>query len=360
MKFKKIYVYTLIAATSLTITNKVSAENNSIVKLEEPTILSIKAADPRSVDTSKLKATITTAENLLSKAVVGTSDGMYKQESVDELKVAINESKATINFDEITQELVDSQYLKLEDAIQVFKNSEIANYINHKEILKLNIQDCSNILSSSKTGTAIGEYPSSVMDKFKSAIKTAENIAAKTEKDSNLYINALNNLLSSKQAFQQGVITNQDLEYHKNKLNVLLDEITSLIKNSTVGSVNNGVSENQKIALSVMYSNLIKMTESTQDTEEYNKAYKMAQNTISDFNDGSISIDNNNVINGNKLTGINIAKQSTTDNINIVDKEEFIPQAGLPINIKSLFVSIGVIFMAISSILFSKIKKQKV
>lgn len=358
MKNKKIYIYTLVALTTGIITNISHAENNY---KDTITLLSTSSGTDLTyeVDKSKLLATISAAENLVKSVTIGISDGMYTQESVNTLNKVITESKEIANFSESTQGSINTQLSKLEEAIESFKSSEIAEYLTHKEELKLKIQDCLSVLSSSKEGTAVGEYPKEATSKFKVAIANAEKVAAKIDKNSAIYINASDALSSAKTEFEGSIITNEELETYKNKLNSLLSVISTEIKNNEVGSVNGGVTENQKVALSVVYSRVNKMVADTSDIEIYNKAYEIAKYALSDFRDGSISIDESENVNGNKLTGVDLAGDSKPNYVNVNNEEEFIPQAGLPFNMKGLLNLFGTICIVTSACLFNINKKQK-
>ena len=333
----------IVDKMTMSLKNEVQSFENSLIK--------------EKVDKSKLNSTIKEAENLLSNAKVGTSDGLYPQEAVDNLKSTTEESKKIYQSNESTQNEVNSQVLKLENAIETFENEEIVDYLEHKESLKSEIQDCINILSNSKEGTSVGEYPTESRETFKAAIAKAEKVAAKTDKNSSTYINALDVLLKAKTKFQSSEISNEELEKYSTQLNLKLNEISKTIKEAEVGTVNGGVAENQKVALSVIYSQIKYMVKDVKDINVYKKAINLAKNALSDFNDGTIYIDSNDVVNGKKLTGVVTKSNSNPTNITMVNKEEFIPQAGIPFDIKLLLNMSGTFFLSIGVILFRREKK---
>lgn len=260
--------------------------------------------------------------------------------------------------DEPTQSEVNSQVSNPENSIETSESEEIDEYLEHKESLKSEIQDCINVLSDSKEGSSVGEYSKKAREDFKAAIAEAEKIAAKTDEDSSIYINALEVLVKAKTNFQSSVISNEELERYSAELSFKLNEISKTIKESEVGTVNGGVTENQKVALSIMYSRIKSMVEDTNDINIYKKAIKLAENALSDFNDGSISIDDNNIVNGRKLTGVTSKSNSNPTNITMTSKEEFIPQAGIPFDIKLLLNISGTFFLGIGTILFRKEKNK--
>lgn len=346
------YIYSLITITVLTSFNKIYAQGTILA--ENKINVSTDLLTATDMDKIKLNLIIKEAERLILNAKVGTTDGSYPQEAIDDFKVVIEESKKVYQLDTSTPGEINSQVVKLEQAIETFENAEISEYLEHKEELKNEIQECINILSNSQEGSSIGEYSKKTREEFKRAIAEAEKIAAKSDKNSSIYIKALEVLQKAKTKFQSSVISNEDLEKYSKSLTLKLNKISTTIKEAEVGIINGGVTENQKIALSVIYSRLQAMIKDTDNIDIYKKAITLANNALSDFNDGTISIDKNNKVNGRKLTGIISKPNSKPTNITMTNKEEFIPQAGLPIDIKVLLNVTGTCFLGVGTIMFKK------
>ena len=356
IKHSKKYIYSLITIIGLSTLNQIYAKETSdkIMMLSDNKMNG--ANDSLIVDTgkNKLNLFIKEAESLLLDAKVGTTDGLYPQEAINNFKLVIDESKQVYQSVKSTQSEINAQIEKLKKAIEIFENEEINEYLEHKEKLKSAIQDCINMLSDSTEGSSVGEYSKKTRDTFKTAIANAEKIAAKTDKNSALYINALEVLQKAKTEFESSVISNSELEKYANDLSLQLNNISRTIKEAEVGILNGGVSENQKVALSIMYSQIKSMVKDNNNIDVYKKAIKLANNALSDFNDGTISIDKNNKVNGRKLTGIISKPNSKPTNITMTNKEEFIPQAGIPFDIKLLLKVTGTCFLGLGAIMFRK------
>lgn len=252
---------------------------------------------------------------------------------------------------------VNVRTLEEESTANSLENEGMDNYLEHRETLKNEIADCLSLLSSSKEGSSVGEYPAEAKNNFKLSITKAEQSANKTEENSAIYINALEILRNAKTVFQSSIISSEQLEEYSNKITIILGDISQTIKDADIGIVNGGVTENQKIALSVIYSQISTMIKDSTDIKIYEKAIKLGEYALSDFNDNTISVTDDGVVNGRKLTGVISKQNSTSSNITLVSKDEFIPQAGLPMDIKMLLNITGALFIGVSGILFKKEKK---
>lgn len=360
IKYSDKYVYKLITITVLISLNKFYAQeiaqNQTVSEIHKITLLTNDTIDD-SIDKNKLNLIIKEAETILLNAKVGTTDGLYPQEVVDNLKTIVNESKKLYQTEQLTQNQINSQIAKLESAIESLKEAEINEYLGHKESLKNEIQECLNIVSNAKEGASVGEYSKATIESFKSAIATAEKIVAQSDKNSSIYINALQVLITAKNDFQSSAINNEELEEYAKELSDNLNKISKTIKEAEVGIINGGVSENQKIALSVIYTEIKAMIKETSSIDVYKQAIQLAENALSDFNDGTISIDSNNKVNGRKLTGITSTPNEKVTNIAMTNKKEFIPKAGMLFDIKLLLNAVGVFFLSMGTIMFRQEKK---
>lgn len=308
------------------------------------------------VDKTALKETIKEAEKILKNAIVGDEDGMYPQTSYDTFKSVLDSSKVVAESLQVTQAMINAKLAELKGAVETFLKTENIKYKEHQEELQLEITTCEELYDSSIEGEATGEYPKKIRDRFKLAINNAKAVLTKNSKNSNEYIKALESLLLEKEAFQDGIIDDGEIEKFNTELTDLLKEISETIKSSDVGSVNGGVPENKKIALSVMYSRITSMIEDTNDTAVLKEAIKLSRYSLSDFNDRSIYINEKQEVHGRKLTGKVGSTSSNETNVTIVNKEEFIPQAGLPIDAKGLMTMLGTIFVGMGITLRKKDK----
>lgn len=340
-------------------TSSVQEEINNVVNYLESEIDIVENTQiTEKIDKSKLELSIEKGEALLETIVIGDGDGETKQDAVDVFKLELNSAKKIAASYTVTQSEVDTATNRLNEAIIKLQQAENTKYTEYMTELKSEIETCVSLCNESTIGLSVGEYPKESKMIFKDAIKKAESVLSSGVKDSNTYIKALSTLQNERNNFEDSKIESSDIDSSMDELNKLLKEMNTLIKTTTVGSVNEGVNENQKIALSVMFSKLNKMVESTDNIGTINNAIELAKNAISDFKDESIYIDDNNNINGRKLTG----KIATTSNkiptTEIIEnKEEFIPQAGIPIDIKTILPTLSLGFISIGAILNRKSKK---
>ena len=340
-------------------TSSVQEEINNVVNYLESEIDIVENTQiTEKIDKSKLELSIEKGEALLETIVIGDGDGETKQDAVDGFKLELNSAKKIAASYTVTQSEVDTATNRLDEAIIKLQQAENTKYTEYMTELKSEIETCVSLYKESTMGLSVGEYPKESKMIFKDAIEKAESVLSSGVKDSNTYIKALSTLQNERNNFEDSKIESSDIDSSMDELNKLLKEMNTLIKTTTVGSVNEGVNENQKIALSVMFSKLNKMVESTDNIGTINNAIELAKNAISDFKDESIYIDDNNNINGRKLTG----KIATTSNkiptTEIIEnKEEFIPQAGIPIDIKTILPTLSLGFISIGAILNRKSKK---
>lgn len=306
------------------------------------------------VDKTELKEVIQKAEQLLDEAVVGTQDGMYVKEVYNALSDAIKKATLTYESSSATQSTIDTQIIELELAISTFLKSENAEYKTHKDKLEYELIACEDIYNSSTEGEEVGQYPSSAMSAFKKAIDSAREVVKSNSKVSSDYTKALDNLNKARIKFEASVIDTTDLESLYIELDRKLKELSQAIKNADTTSEFGRVTENQKVALSMMYSIISLVREECEDVSGLKEAITLCEDTLSDFNDRSLFVDENNMIQGRKLTGVVGKNDTSRENVNIVSKTEFIPQAGLPLNVKGLLASIGTLFVALSGFMFKK------
>jgi len=76
-----------------------------------------------SVDKAALSGKVTEAEQALDEAEAGSEPGQYPQAAIDALQLAVEESKAVLEVEEITQEAVDIAVTQLTEAISTFAAS---------------------------------------------------------------------------------------------------------------------------------------------------------------------------------------------------------------------------------------------
>lgn len=134
----------------------------------------------------------------------------------------------------------------------------------------------------------------------------------------------------------------------------ILLEIQSELSVTTVGFENGQCTENEKRATMYMYSTLTQALESSNRIWEYQSILQRAKATLSDFKDRSISIDSYGTVNGNKLTGKKYELTVVPTSEEIISYTEFIPKAGMPIDIKLVLTNLGISFMAIGALLRRK------
>lgn len=306
------------------------------------------------LDKSELKKLIDKAEKLLAESVVGENDGMYPKEAYDKLSETVKHAVSIFESSDVTQTTLNTQVTDLESAISTFLSLENAEYKVAQEKLGLEILSCKSLQESSVVGEDVGNYPMSVMQAFVQAIFKAEKVLDSNSKVSSDYTKALEDLNKARKKFESGILDNSDLEKAYEKLDQKLKELSQLIKNADVSAEYGRVTESQKIALSIMYSEISDIRKNKDDLISLNEAIALCDDTFSDFNDGSLFVDENNKVQGRRLTGIVGENDTSRESVNILSQTEFIPQAGLPFNIKGIFASIGTAFLTLSAVMFKK------
>lgn len=307
-------------------------------------------------DKTLLKNTIEKAEELLAKAVIGEGDGMFPKDNYDKLTEAIKSAKVVLDSMQSTQYSIDIKVTELESAISEFLQSENTQYKDFKAQLQIKINECLEIYKSSTEGDGVGEYPTSVKNTFYKAIEKAQAVLAKDGKNSAEYTKAIDELEKAKEEFEKNAVSSEDIEMYIAEIESLLKEMSVKIKESDTSSEANRVSENKKIALSVIFNRINIAYQQLETLSEMKDVIKLAKYAISDFNDRSIYIDSKNVVHGRKLTGEVGANDIGRENVNVVDKKEFIPKAGMPVDIKATFASLGTFFIGISGVMFKRRK----
>lgn len=306
------------------------------------------------VNKTSLEDAIERAEGVLNEAVVGDKDGMYPKESYDKLSSAIKSAKVTLELPGLTQATLDAKTTELEAEMEAFLKSENIKYKDYRAQLDVKVSEYYELYTSSKEGESVGQYPASVRSKFSKAIEKAKAVLDKNSKVSEDYIKALDELEKAKEEFEKGAISGEDIETYLLQLESLLKQMATKIKDADTSSEINRVPENKKIALSVIYNRLSSLLEETENLSTIKEGIKIGEHAISDFNDRSIYLDNNNVVQGKKLTGKVSSSDTGRQNVNVIDKKEFIPKAGMPIDIKGTLASIGATFVGIGGVMFKK------
>lgn len=308
------------------------------------------------LDKSKLEEAIKRAEDILKEAVVGDKDGMYPKKEYDKLQAVVKDAKNTLESILLTQSFIDSKTTELESTIEAFLKSENIQYKSFRSQLEVKISECIDAHTSSTDGESVGEYPSNVRTKFKEAIDKAKAVLERNSKVSNDYIRALEELERAKNIFESGVISGEDITQHLEEMKILLNEISTRIKEADTSSEYGRIPENKKIALSVIYSKLSRIGDDIENLAIVKEGIETAKNAISDFDDRSIYIDDKNIVHGRKLTGQVGENNTGRPSVNIIDKKEFIPKAGMPFDIKGALASIGTAFVCVGGYMFKRKK----
>lgn len=310
------------------------------------------------LDKSKLTELINKSNDILKNIIIGEEDGMTKQSFVDEFKTELNRAKEVEASNSTSQIEIDSTAASLELAIVKLQESENASYLEDMKSFKGEIDACIILYNEATPGNSIDDYPKEAIEEFKKAIDEAEEVLESNSKSKDTYRKAILALQKAKEKFQATKINASIISQYKSDLNKLLKEMSTLIKTTEVGSVNGGVSENQKIALSVMMAKINQMVSGVDDVDIINEAIVIAKNAISDFKDKSIYIDDKNIVNGKKLTGkISSISNKEPEAELITMKKEFIPQAGMCVDIKTTLYVLSALFLSAGAILNKKSKK---
>jgi diphthamide synthase subunit DPH2 len=111
----------------------------------------------------------------LGKAVVGTKNGQYTQESKDKLYSAIKTAESALESDDDSQENFDKAAETLNTAVENFKNNVIKESID-KQGLQTSVDDADNLLKNAVIGTKKGQYKQDKADKLKDSIKNANKV----------------------------------------------------------------------------------------------------------------------------------------------------------------------------------------
>ncbi|MBR9646988.1 hypothetical protein [Clostridium tyrobutyricum] len=111
----------------------------------------------------------------MGKAVVGTKNGQYTQESKDKLYSAIKTAESALESDDDSQENFDKAAETLNTAVENFKNNVIKESID-KQGLQTSVDDADNLLKNAVIGTKKGQYKQDKADKLKDSIKNANKV----------------------------------------------------------------------------------------------------------------------------------------------------------------------------------------
>ena len=236
------------------------------------------------------------------------------------------------------------------------------------------------------------EYNKDYVDIFIKEIASASEILAKNENIIKNYEDATRNLLAAKEnllkkeeptkkpdnslpeentkppASNTGNNNSQDSTNNKEisekeqsqidecsiQIEKILLEIQSELSLITVGFESGQCTENEKRATMYMYSKLTQELETATRIWEYQSILQKAKATLSDFKDRSISIDSYGQVNGTKLTGKKYELTVVPNSEEIISYNEFIPKAGMPIDIKLVLTNLGASFMTIGAFLRRK------
>lgn len=324
---------------------------------------------------TSLNSSISKAEELLENPNVE----ILKQET-DDLKKVLDNAKALKDSSEATQSDIDTARDNLEVAIKSFEDSQTKLITTHSLNLSNLIIDSKSLVDKYETAPPSVEdfdLVSRLLNTLKEYIVKAELVIEAETDIISEYIKAHDNLKLQKEIFYSLVygssegndgIVNDDnnqnngnleeedtiseeerllVEEYKEKINALLVEVKVALSTTEVGFGSNNCSENNKRATMYMYRLVESSVNECERIAETKALYNKINATLLDFTNRTISITDSGVVNGKNLTGI--IKNLTVVPVGevISYEEEFIPNAGMPIDVKAWMTAFGSSFMGL-------------
>ena len=165
-------------------------------------------ADNATIDyKAELISTIVTANDKLENAVAGTSYGQYPQSAIDAFQMAIGNAQEIVDDQNVSTEQVDQAVVDLKNAEAIFDNARIKTV--NKAALTSAISTASSKANNAVAGTAVGQYPQSAIDSFKSAISKAQAVASNAAATQAEVNRAVTELKSAETTFDAAKITTE-------------------------------------------------------------------------------------------------------------------------------------------------------
>lgn len=382
----------LIASASQTLSIAIQGYLDSVIKEDEKEDddnnggSNQGGANPN-VDYLSLNNSIDRAKNILDN----NPNIDYFENEITEIKVALTNAENIKKVADVTQSEVDNIAKELDDKVNAFSQAETTHIQDVRKRLKDLIDESkgliqeyynnfssigsSNIISGSLSQletaiadseslillntTIITDYDSSYNSLYKLKIEFDLLInGSSTGNDGTNNDNNNNNNNNNNTDVDNGAISEEEallVEEYKEKITDLLLQIRVALSTTEVGFKANNCSENNKRATMYMYQIVEKDLNECERIEETRALYNKANATLLDFTNKSISITESGIVNGKNLTGIvkNLTKVPAGEVISY--DEEFIPNAGMPIDVKAWMTVLGSSFIGLGA--FFKRKK---
>jgi len=130
------------------------------------------------IDLSKLKSLISSAQTTYSNAIVGTLDGQYPAKAKTDFLTAITTAQTASTNASISQALVDQARFDLQTAINIFLGQVNTSLPVDKTVLNTKITTANSLDSAAVEGTKTGQYPAGAKLIFETAISSAKSVYA--------------------------------------------------------------------------------------------------------------------------------------------------------------------------------------
>ena len=130
------------------------------------------------IDLSKLKSLISSAQTTYSNAVVGTLDGQYPAKAKTDFLTAITTAQTASTNASISQAQVDQAKTDLQTAIDIFLGQVNTSVPVDKTALNTKITTANSLDSAAIEGTKTGQYPTGAKQILETAISLAKSVYA--------------------------------------------------------------------------------------------------------------------------------------------------------------------------------------
>lgn len=376
----------LIASASQTLSTAIQQYIDSVIKDEEVeddnSGSNPDGANP-SVDYSSLNNSIDRAKNILDN----NPNKDYFEDKIKEINIALDNAEKIKKVASATQSEIDNIAQEIDAKLSAFSQAE-TNHIqdirkNLRELIdesKKLIQEYYNKFSSIGNSDVI----TGSLTQLEKAISDSESLLLLDADIISDYDSSYNNLYKLKVEFDLLIngdsnnnngTTNDDsntntdnvndgtiseaeallVEEYKEKITDLLAQLRVALSTTEVGFNSNNCSENNKKAAMYMYLTIEKGLLDCERIDETKALYNNANATLLDFTNRSISITESGIVNGKNLTGIVKSLTKVPVGEVISHDEEFIPNAGMPIDVKAWMTVLGSAFIGLGT--FFKRKK---
>lgn len=353
----------------------------------------------KEVDKTPLQEKIVEANDKKAE-LASRGNSIYLVEFIEELDIVLNEASRALESDSITEETISSYIDAIDEKLNALVNEEKAElnrlkselnslieranivlFENNNNYNELKRDDLKSTLYACKTfadenSTSISGYKEKIKS-LKTAIDEFTNETGGNLPDDETNGGGNNNGGNNNGGNNNGGNDNggnsgngnngggnnnggsnnngsnsesndQELiDEMKIKIEDVLHKIRATLSVTEVGFESDNCTQNQKQAAMYMYSYIENRLEGAETLSEMITLYNLGYYTLLDFNERTISMSPEGVINGKYLTGHSFDLTEKYPHQLVESYTDFIPQAGLPIDVRTLMSTVGMSLMGV-------------